>query len=74
MSLTADTKLGPYEVIGAVGAGGMGEVYRLAGSTAKVGPTLLDLRAVFDEQLFQDRAMAPVFVLAVAAHRKIGRM
>ena len=28
MSLTAGTKLGPYEVIGAVGAGGMGEVYR----------------------------------------------
>jgi hypothetical protein len=25
MSLVAGTKLGPYEVLGAVGAGGMGE-------------------------------------------------
>jgi serine/threonine protein kinase/Tfp pilus assembly protein PilF len=28
MSLTAGTKLGPYEIISAIGAGGMGEVYR----------------------------------------------
>ena len=28
MSLTTGTKLGPYEITGAVGAGGMGEVYR----------------------------------------------
>src|SRR5437016_1146461 len=28
MVLTSGTKLGPYEVSGAIGAGGMGEVYR----------------------------------------------
>src|ERR1700746_3875717 len=28
MTLTARTKLGPYEIIGAIGAGRMGEVYR----------------------------------------------
>ena len=28
MTLVAGTKLGPYDVIGAIGAGGMGEVYR----------------------------------------------
>ena len=26
--LTAKTKLGPYEVLGPIGAGGMGEIYR----------------------------------------------
>ena len=28
MSLSAGTRLGPYEIVSAVGAGGMGEVYR----------------------------------------------
>ena len=28
MSLTPGTRLGPYEVLSAIGAGGMGEVYR----------------------------------------------
>ena len=28
MSLTPGTRLGPYEILSAIGAGGMGEVYR----------------------------------------------
>ena len=28
MALAPGAKLGPYEIVGAVGAGGMGEVYR----------------------------------------------
>ncbi len=27
-SLTSGTRLGPYEIVDAIGAGGMGEVYR----------------------------------------------
>ena len=28
MTLAAGTKLGPYEIVSAIGAGGMGEVYK----------------------------------------------
>ena len=28
MALSPRTRIGPYEIVGAVGAGGMGEVYR----------------------------------------------
>ncbi len=45
MSLTEGQRLGPYEVLGRIGAGGMGEVYtardtRLDRTVALKGPSL----------------------------------
>jgi serine/threonine protein kinase len=40
MTLAAGTKLGPYEILAAIGAGGMGEVYRAHDVTLKRGVAL----------------------------------
>ncbi len=51
MPLTTGTKLGPYEITGAIGAGGMGEVYRAKDS--KLGRDVAI--KIVPEQFAQDR-------------------
>jgi hypothetical protein len=39
MTLTVGTQLGSFEITGKLGAGGMGEVFRSAGSAEKTNET-----------------------------------
>ena len=57
MSLTPGTRLGPYEIAAQIGAGGMGQVY-------KVGDTPLDRALaikILPEALAADSPSAPSF-------------
>ncbi len=42
MALSAGTRLGPYEILAPLGAGGMGEVYRA--TDTKLGQTISHYR------------------------------
>jgi eukaryotic-like serine/threonine-protein kinase len=75
MPITPGTRLGPYEIVAAIGAGGMGEVYhardsRLDRSVAiKVLPALLaadpDARARFEREAKAIAALSHPNILAV---------
>jgi hypothetical protein len=63
MPLSPGTKLGPYEIVAAIGAGGMGEVYRARDSRLNRQVAIKILPAVFSSDAdrlrrFQHEAMA----------------
>jgi eukaryotic-like serine/threonine-protein kinase len=75
MNLTSGTKLGPYEIVGLLGAGGMGEVYRARDSrlkrdvAIKVLPQALSLDADrlrrFEQEALATAALNHPNILAV---------
>ena len=56
MTLTSGTRLGPYEILSAIRAGGMGEVYRAADS--RLGREVA-IKVVSGRLLDNSRALAP---------------
>ncbi len=66
MALTAGTKLGPYEITGPIGAGGMGEVYRARDS--RMGR---DIAIKVAAAQFSDRFSREVHTVAAVNHANL---
>ena len=75
MTLPAGTRLGPYEIIGPLGAGGMGEVYRARDAKLSRDVALKILpQSVSNDQERQARFRREATVLASLNHANIGRI
>jgi serine/threonine protein kinase len=66
MSLSAGTRLGPYEIVAPLGAGGMGEVYRA--HDPRVGR---DVALKISAELFSERFDREVHAVAALNHPNI---
>ena len=66
MTLAAGTKLGPYEISGSIGAGGMGEVYRATDS--RLGR---DVAVKVSAEAFSDRFEREAHAIAALNHPNI---
>src|SRR5499433_3266169 len=66
MPLAAGSRLGPYEIIGALGAGGMGEVYRAR--DPRMGR---DVAIKISAERFSDRFEREVRAVAALNHANI---
>ena len=72
MSLLAGTKLGPYEILAPLGAGGMGEVYRAhdAKLSREIAIKVLPARLSEDKPAIE-RLQREARALAAASHPNI---
>src|SRR6476661_4862270 len=66
MSLPAGTRLGPYEILAPIGAGGMGEVYRA--HDPRMGR---DVAVKVSAERFSDRFSREVHAVAALNHPNI---
>src|SRR3984885_273905 len=75
MALAAGTRLGPYEILAPIGAGGMGEVYRARDTTLKREVALKVLPATFlRDPERMGRFQREAEVLASLDHPNIGHI
>ena len=75
MTLTSGTRLGPYEIVSALGAGGMGEVYRATDTnlTRQVAIKVLPPSVATDPERLA-RFQREAEVLAALNHPNIGHI
>ena len=66
MSLAPGTRLGPYEILAPIGAGGMGEVYRA--TDPRMGR---DVAIKISAERFSDRFSREVHAVAALSHPNI---
>jgi len=75
MALTAGTRLGPYEILAPIGAGGLGEVYSARDTTLKRDVALKVLPATFPrDPEGMARFQREAEVLASLDHPNIGHI
>jgi Tol biopolymer transport system component len=72
MSLTAGSRLGPYQIVGSLGAGGMGDVYRARDTRLDRTVAVKVIHAnVANDPLFRDRFEREARAASVLSHPNI---